>query len=47
MYETVTTVALTTGSNGKKGCTSKCKGCYLGVYSSQKAYVSGEHKTNL
>lgn len=44
MYETVTTVALTTGSNGKKGCTSKCKGCYLGVYSSQKPMYQGNIK---
>jgi pyruvate-formate lyase-activating enzyme len=38
----VTVIVLYTGSNGKKGCTCKCLGCYMGSYSSSKPMYQGK-----
>ena len=37
----VETIILYTGSNGKKGCTCKCLGCYMGSYSKGKSMYQG------
>lgn len=37
----VHTITLYTGSNGRKGCTCKCLGCYMGKYGSSKPMYQG------
>jgi MoaA/NifB/PqqE/SkfB family radical SAM enzyme len=39
--EQVHTIAISTGSYGRKGCTAKCPGCFLGKYGSLKPMYQG------
>jgi len=41
LFEDVHDITLITGSNGKKGCTSNCLGCYLGKYGAEKPFYQG------
>jgi MoaA/NifB/PqqE/SkfB family radical SAM enzyme len=39
--ENIHSITLITGSNGKKGCTSNCLGCYLGKYGEKRPFYQG------
>jgi MoaA/NifB/PqqE/SkfB family radical SAM enzyme len=44
LLEKVVSMTLITGSNGRKGCTSKCLGCYLGKYGENRPFYQGTMK---
>jgi MoaA/NifB/PqqE/SkfB family radical SAM enzyme len=39
--ENIHDITLVTGSNGRKGCTSKCLGCYMGKYGEERPFYQG------
>jgi hypothetical protein len=41
LLDNVHMIALYTGSYGRKGCTAKCPGCYMGKYGSNKPMYQG------
>jgi MoaA/NifB/PqqE/SkfB family radical SAM enzyme len=44
MKSQIKTIILYTGSNGRKGCTCNCLGCYTTKYSARKPYYQGNMK---
>ena len=41
VLEGITAVGIFTGSNGKKGCTSNCSGCFMTTYGKEKPMFQG------